>query len=59
MIEFNDLSKKLGLAKRHIRRFVYMPNSALRYEVRENKKYFNENEVLDILKKGKELKEPL
>ena len=53
MIEFNDLSKKLGLAKRHIRRFVYMPGSTLKYKVMENKKYFDENEILDILKKGK------
>lgn len=52
MIELNDLSKKLGLAKNRIMKLVYMHGSTLKYEYKENKKYFNENEVLDMIKKG-------
>ena len=55
-IEFGELAKKLGVAKRVIRRLVYMPKSTLRYtEATRNgivEKFFDEEEVLEMLKKG-------
>ena len=51
-IEFNELAKKLGVAKRVIRRLNYMPGSTLRYAEENGKKYFNEEEVLKLLIKS-------
>ena len=52
MIALEDLSKKLGIAKRHIMRLVYLPGSILKYTVINNKRYFNEDEVMELLKQG-------
>lgn len=53
-VEFGELAKKLGIAKRVIRRLCYMPGSTLRYTENEAKteKYFEEEEVLEMLRKS-------
>ena len=53
-IPIDDLSKQLGLAKRHIMRLVYQKNSTLRYDHIDGIKYFDKNEVVEMLKKGGE-----
>jgi len=57
-IEFGELARKLGIAKRVIRRLVYLPKSELRYteEIGADGKriqYFEEEEVLNLLQKSK------
>ena len=53
MIEFGELAKKLGIAKRTIRRLVYMKGSKLRYVHKEDgRKMFDENEVVSLIRQG-------
>ena len=55
-IEFGALARKLGIAKRVIRRLNYLPGSTLRYteEINNGKRiqFFEEEEVLEMLLKS-------
>jgi len=52
-IEFKELAIKLGVSKRAIYRLVYMKGSTLRYTEEDGKRFFNEEEVLELLAKGR------
>ena len=51
-IEINDLSKKLGISKKMIKRLCRAPGSTMRYEKEDGKKWLEYNEVVATIQRG-------